>query len=145
MFTQKIVESDAFLDMPLSAQALYFHLNMLADDDGFVNSPRSIQRMSGASVDDLKLLVAKRFIISFDNCIVIKHWRMNNTLRKDRYKPTQYQKEYAQLTIKSNGSYTENPCGNQMATNWQPNGNQMATQYSIEKYSIDKEIGRAHV
>ena len=138
MFTQKIVESDEFLDMPLSAQALYFHLNMQADDDGFVNNPRSIQRMSGASVDDLKLLIAKRFIISFENCIVIKHWRMNNTLRKDRYKPTQYQKEYAQLTIKSNGSYTENAYGNQMATTWQPNGNQLATQYSIDKNSIDK-------
>ena len=75
MFTQKIIDSDAFLDMPLSTQALYFHLNMRADDDGFVNNPKRIQRTIGASDDDLKLLVVKRFVIGFDNgVIVIKHW-----------------------------------------------------------------------
>ena len=139
MFTMKIIDSDAFLDMPLSAQALYFHLNMRADDDGFVNNPRKIQRMLGCAEDDLKLLVAKRFVIGFEKgVIVIKHWRMHNTLRKDRYNPTQYQEELKMLALKPNNSYTENPTGNQMATDWQPNGNQMATQYSIDKYSIDK-------
>ena len=137
MFTQKIIDSDAFLEMPLSTQALYFHLNMRADDDGFINNPKRIQRTIGASDDDLKLLLAKRFAIGFENgVIVIKHWRMHNTLRKDRYNPTQYQEEYARLSVKANGSYTEN--GNQLATTWQPNGNQLATQYSIDKYSIDK-------
>jgi len=108
MFTQKIVDSDAFLDMPLSAQALYFHLNMRADDDGFVNNPKRIQRTVCASEDDLKLLILKRFLICFENgVIVIKHWRMHNSLRKDRYSPTQYQDEFARLGIKDNGAYTE--------------------------------------
>lgn len=94
MFSQKIIDSDAFLDMPLSTQSLYFHLNMRADDDGFINNPKKIQRMIGASDDDLRVLMAKRFVLSFDSgVIVIKHWRMHNTLQKDRYKPTQYQEE----------------------------------------------------
>jgi hypothetical protein len=138
MFTQKIIDSDAFLDMPLSTQALYFHLNMRADDDGFVNSPKRIQRTVGASEDDLKLLIVKRFVIGFENgVIVIKHWRMHNTLRKDRYNPTQYQEELAMLDVKDNNAYTERlpECS---ATTWQPSGNHLATQYSIGKDSIGK-------
>lgn len=135
MFTQKIIDSDAFLDMPLSTQALYFHLNMRADDDGFINNPKRIQRTIGASDDDLKLLIAKRFVICFENgVIVIKHWRMHNTLRKDRYNPTQYQEQLALLDVKDNNAYTEKA----VATTWQPSGNHLATQYSIDKYSIDK-------
>jgi uncharacterized phage protein (TIGR02220 family) len=131
--------------MPLSTQALYFHLNMRADDDGFINNPKRIQRTIGASEDDLKLLIAKRFCICFENgVIVIKHWRMHNTLRKDRYNPTQYQDQLALLEVKGNNSYTEKEDGNQLATNWQPDdnqpGNQLATQYSIDKYSTDKYI-----
>lgn len=138
MFTQKIIDSDAFLDMPLSAQSLYFHLNMRADDDGFVNNPKKIQRMIGASEDDLKILIAKRFILTFETgVIVIKHWRMHNLLRKDRYNPTVYQEEYQMLAVKDNGAYTEH--GNQMATTWQPNGNQMAPQDSIGKVSIGND------
>lgn len=138
MFTQKIIDSDAFLDMPLSTQALYFHLNMRADDDGFINNPKRIQRTIGASEDDLKLLIAKRFVICFENgVIVIKHWRMHNTLRKDRYNPTQYQEQYAMLEVKDNNAYTER-LEDGLATTWQPDGNQLATQYSIDKYSIDK-------
>ena len=134
MFTEKILESDAFTDMPLSAQALYVHLNMEADDDGFVNNPKKIARSLGASEDDLKLLVIKRFLLPFDSGIVaIKHWRMHNLLRKDRYTETQYQEEKNMLVLKENGAYTE--LGNQMATKWQPNGNQRATQVSIGKYS----------
>ena len=139
MFTQKIIDSDAFLDMPLSTQALYFHLNMRADDDGFINNPKKIQRIIGASEDDLKLLIAKRFVICFENgVIVIKHWRMHNTLRKDRYNPTQYQEQFARLEVKDNNAYTEKLPGNQLAPAWQPIGTQLATQYSIDKYSIDK-------
>ena len=145
MFTQKIIDSDAFLDMPLSTQALYFHLNMRADDDGFVNNPKRIQRTVGASDDDLKLLCAKRFVIGFESgVIVIKHWRMHNTLRKDRYNPTQYQEELARLDVKDNNAYTERlievPVIPElpMATTWQPNGNQLATQYREDKNSIDK-------
>ena len=146
MFTQKIIDSDAFLDMPLSSQSLYFHLNMRADDDGFVNNPKKIQRMIGASEDDLKLLLAKRFILGFENgVIVIKHWRMHNLLRKDRYNPTQYQEQMSRLQLKDNGSYTEtveipmiSEPDNQLATKWQPTDNQMATQDSIGKERIDK-------
>jgi len=137
MFTQKIIDSDAFLDMPLSTQALYFHLNMRADDDGFINNPKRIQRTIGASDDDLKLLIAKRFVICFENgVIVIKHWRMHNTLRKDRYNPTTYQEELALLEVKDNNAYTEKADGNHLATTWQPNGNHLATQYSKDKYSL---------
>jgi len=139
MFTQKIIDSDAFLDMPLSTQCLYFHLNMRADDDGFINNPKRIQRTIGASDDDLKLLIAKRFVICFENgVIVIKHWRMHNTLRKDRYNPTQYQELLGTLEVKDNNAYTEKP-GNHLATTWQPNGNHLAPQYSIDKYSVDKK------
>lgn len=138
MFTQKIVDSDMFLDMPLSTQALYFHLNMRADDDGFINNPKRIQRTIGASEDDLKLLIAKRFVICFENgVIVIKHWRMHNTLRKDRYSPTQYQDLLGTLEVKDNRAYTEKQV-EQLAPVWQPSGNQAATQDSIDKYSIDK-------
>ena len=138
MFTQKIIDSDAFLDMPLSSQALYFHLNMRADDDGFVNNPKRIQRTVGASEDDLKLLIVKRFVIGFDSgVIVIKHWKMHNTLRKDRYNPTQYQEEFQTLALKENNSYTEKRVDN-LATTCQPTVNQPATQYSIGKKSIEQ-------
>lgn len=107
MFSQKIIDSDAFLDMPLSTQALYFHLNMRADDDGFINNPRKIQRMIGCGDDDLKLLIAKSFVIIFDTgVIVIKHWRINNYIQKDRYKETLYQEEKSQLTLKENSVYS---------------------------------------
>lgn len=133
MFSKTIVDSDAFLDMPLSTQALYFHLSMRADDDGFLNNARKIQRIVGASEDDLKLLVMKRFVIAFEaGIIVIKHWRMNNYLRKDRYTPTVYQDELAMLTVKENGAYTA------LATTGIPVADQCETQVSIGKDSIGK-------
>ena len=108
MFAKTIIDSDAFLDMPLSAQALYFHLSMRADDDGFINNPKKIQRMVGASDDDCKLLIMKRFIILFDSgVIVIKHWKIHNYIQKDRYQPTIYQKEKNELVVKENKAYTE--------------------------------------
>ena len=107
MFNNSVLDSDAFLDMPLSAQALYFHLNMRADDDGFISNPKRIQSYIGASEDDLKLLVLKSFVIAFDDgVIVIKHWRMHNTIQKDRYHPTNYQDDLAMLGIKENKAYT---------------------------------------
>ena len=107
MFTMKIVDSDAFLDMPLSTQCLYFHLNMRADDDGFVSNPKRIKNLIGASDDDLKLLKAKRFVLSFDDgVIVIKHWRMHNTIQKDRYTATAYKDELSMLKIKENKAYS---------------------------------------
>ncbi|KAF1295278.1 DNA replication protein DnaD [Enterococcus sp. JM4C] len=107
MFAKTIIDSDAFLDMPLSSQALYFHLSMRADDDGFINNPKKLQRMVGCGDDDLKLLMAKRFILVFDNgVIVIKHWKIHNYIRMDRYKPTLYQEEKSELIENENKSYT---------------------------------------
>lgn len=138
----QIVDSDAFLDMPLSAQSLYFHLNMRADDDGFVNNPKKIQRMIGASDDDLKLLILKRFLLVFDSgVIVIKHWRMHNLLRSNRYKPTQYQDEFSRLQIKENGAYTDNgqPVASQVAAIVQPDDSQRLPQDRIGKDSKVKD------
>lgn len=130
MFTQKIIDSDAFLEMPTSAQALYFHLNMRADDDGFVNNPKKITRCVGAAEDDLKLLIVKRFIIAFDSgVIVIKHWRMHNTLKMDRYHPTDYQEEFQMLQLKDKGKvYTER---NQNGTTLEPENR-------LDKNRLDK-------
>jgi hypothetical protein len=108
MFAKTIIDSDAFMDMPLSAQALYFHLSMRADDDGFVNNAKKIQRMIGASDDDCKLLIMKRFVLTFESgVIVIKHWRINNYIQKDRYKETLYLKEKSTLSLNENNAYTE--------------------------------------
>lgn len=123
MFAKTIIDSDAFLDMPLSTQSLYFHLSMRADDEGFINNPKKIQRMIGASDDDLKLLIAKKFIITFNSgVVVIKHWYIHNIIRMDRFKPTVYQEEKNELTKKSNKSYTL--C--------QPNDNQVTYQVETE-------------
>ena len=108
MFAKSIVLSDAFLDMPLSARCLYFTLGMFADDDGFVGSPKAIMRHCGASQDDMLVLIQKRFVLSFDSgVIVIKHWRLNNYLQKDRHKTTTYVEEMSQLSIDEKGAYTE--------------------------------------
>lgn len=124
MFTVKIVESDAFLDMPLSAQALYVHLNMNADDDGFVNNPKMITRLIGAKNDDLQVLIDKAFILMFPSGVVaIKGWLMNNIIKKDRKHPTSYQEELSQLVVKDNRSYTWKQNGNVSETEWKQNGN----------------------
>jgi len=129
MFNKKITESDAFVDMPASTQNLYFHLNMNADDDGFVSSPKKIMRGVGAKDDDYKILLAKRFLIAFQSGVcVIKHWLVHNTLRKDRYLETTYLDEKHTLMIKDNSVYT----------NGKPNGNQMATQIRLDKIRLDK-------
>lgn len=160
MFSKQIVESDAFYDMPSDSQALYVHLCMNADDDGFVNNPQKIRRTMGASEDSLKILIAKRFVFAFENGVmVVKHWRMQNALRKDRYKPTEYTEEKGLLYMKPNGNYTfdekqgvpllsvtgfqdqngtENMSEKGLATDWQPNGNQRLPQYSIGKDSIEE-------
>ena len=107
MFAKTIIDSDAFMDMPLSSQALYFHLSMRGDDDGFINNPKKIQRMIGASDDDFKVLVAKRFIIPFDSgIVVVKHWKIHNYIRGDRKKETVYPEEMSLLTTKENGAYS---------------------------------------
>ena len=107
MFAKTIIDSDPFLDMPLSTQALYFHLSMRADDDGFINNAKKIQRMIGASDDDLRMLAAKKFIIPFETgIVVIKHWKIHNYIRGDRKKDTVYPEEMALLVEKENGAYS---------------------------------------
>lgn len=110
MFSLQIVDTDAFMDMPLSSQALYFHLGMRADDDGFVSNARRVQKLVGASDDDLKILLMKRFILAFESgVIVIKHWKISNYIQKDRYRPTLYKEEKATLFLKPDGAYTDHP------------------------------------
>lgn len=134
MFAKTIIDSDAFLDMPLSAQSLYFHLSMRADDDGFINNLKKIQRMIGASDDDCKILLMKRFILTFDSgVIVIKHWKIHNYIRNDRYKPTIYKEELALLEEKENKAYTE------ADTLGIPNGYQMETQVRLGKDRLVKD------
>jgi hypothetical protein len=138
MFTLEIVDSDAFLDMPQSSQLLYYHLGMRADDDGFVGNPKKIIRMVGANDDDYKILVAKRFILTFESgVIVIKHWKMNNFIRPDRYKGTQYVQERQSLYIKENGSYSE------LDTTGIPDDNQLVTdrytQVRVGKVRLGKD------
>ena len=129
----KIVDSDSFLDMPLSTQCLYFHLNMRADDDGFVGNPKRICKLIGCNDDDLKLLLMKRFVLGFENgVIVIKHWRMHNTIQKDRYTPTTYCDELKQLGIKDNKSYTLSPVETKCIQN-------VSTDIDID-IDIDKDI-----
>lgn len=130
MFAKKITESDAFLDMPSSTQMLYFHLSMNADDDGFVNNPKKIQRMCGASDDDFKLLLAKSFVLLFESgVIVIKHWKMHNYIQADRYRPTDYVEEKSMLGLKKNKAYTLDV--NKMDT-------KCIQDVSVGKVSIDK-------
>lgn len=133
-----MTDSDEFISLPSSAQALYMHLNLSADDDGFNNQVQLAMLKAHASVDDVKILLLKRFIIQFESgVIVIKHWRMSNALRKDRYTPTAYQEEFKRLNIKDNGAYS-------VEDNWLPNGCQMVAvgKDSIDKYSIGKERGK---
>ena len=143
MMAKSIIKSDQFLEMPISSQLLYFHLLLDADDDGFINAPKSIMRVIGAKDDDMRVLQAKGYTIPFDSgVIVIKHWRMHNSLRKDRYNPNpQLENERKQLIINDRKEY-------ELATNWQPIGNQLATNgyHSIGKDSIGKDsIGKDSV
>lgn len=137
MFSKTIIDSDRFLDMPLTAQAFYFHLCMRADDDGFVNNPRKIQRMVGCGDDDIKLLLLKQFVIPFDTGVcVIKHWRIHNYIRSDRYKPTVYQREKGLLTLENGEYYIGNHGGIPSGI---PDGYQMDTQVRLGKDRL--EIG----
>ncbi|QRZ32190.1 conserved phage C-terminal domain-containing protein [Lactococcus cremoris] len=108
MFSKKIVETDFFMEMSPTAKLLYFYLNMSADDDGFVGNPKTIKLISGATDDDLKILIAKQFIIPFDSgVVVIKDWKIHNYIQKDRYNQTQYLDEKKQLLVEENGTYTK--------------------------------------
>jgi len=159
MFSDDITSSDAFLEMPDSAQNLYFHLGMSADDDGFIGSPKMVMRVIRAGEDDYKILVAKKFILHFEKGIcVVKHWRINNQIRKDRYTPTKYLDEKSTLFIKENGAYTQNATkglpvpkghfttsdmesGNQPATNGQPSiGKVSKVKVSKDNKEVEAEL-----
>lgn len=137
MFSKKVTDTDAFLDMPLSAQALYFHLNMHADDDGFIDNTKTIQRMIGSSEDDRKLLIAKQFLLPFDSgVVVIKDWRVHNYIRKDTYNKTIYPNELEQLQINEAGQYEHRDL---VMYTERPRGvDETLTQVRLGKLSIDK-------
>lgn len=137
MFSKQIVDTDAFLEMPASSQLLYFHLAMRADDEGFVGSPKKIIKMCGFGDDDLKVLIAKRFLLTFESgVVVIKHWLIHNTIRMDRYNPTAYQKEKSCLEICENKAYTEQK--EELSTNWQPTGNHLEPQVKLSKVNLSQ-------
>lgn len=136
MFSLQVVDTDRFTDMPPSAQSLYFHLGMHGDDDGFVSSPKKIQRSVGCNDDDMRLLAEKGFIIPFDSGVVaITDWKINNLLKRDRYTETIYQDEKASLCLKNNGKYA---LGTEVEPERNQTGTMMEPQYSIEEDSIDK-------
>lgn len=134
MFSKVITDTDAFLEMPLSTQALYFHLAMHADDEGFVSSPKRILRETKASEDDFKLLIVKRFILTFDSgIIVIKHWKIHNLIQKDRFKETTYLEEKAMLSLDRKNAYVE-----RVETECIQSGNKPLPQVRLGEVSADK-------
>ncbi|MGO5075216.1 phage replication initiation protein [Clostridium sporogenes] len=137
MFSLSIIDTDLFLDMPLSTQALYFHLSMRADDDGFIGNPKKIQRMIGSSEDDMKVLITKQFIIPFESGVcVIKHWRVHNYIQTDRYHSTFYKLEKSMLE-ENNNTYDL-----LMDTNCIQNGSNMDTQVRLGKDRLEIELGK---
>lgn len=154
MLTRKVTDNDNFTALPATAQALYMHLTLNADDDGFCNQISTAMFRAHAKQKDLQALIDARYLLRFESgVIVIKHWRMANALRKDRYETTAYQEEYQRLTLKQNGSYTlrteqqpagnqetpeEKEPGNQMATKWQPDDNHRLPQSRVEKNRVEK-------
>ena len=129
MFAKTIIDSDAFLEMPMSARLLYYDLAMRADDDGFINSPRKIMKFVGATNDDMNILIARKFIIPFDNgVVVIKHWRIHNYIRKDTYNETSYKEQKALLELDENKAY-------RLSNDLSVDGS--LTQVRIGKVSID--------
>jgi len=137
MFAKTIIDSDAFLDMPITARLLYYDLAMRADDDGFVNSPKKIMRIVGASQDDLRILAIRKFIIPFESgIVVIKHWRIHNYIRKDTYNETKYKEERALLELDENGAYRQ--MNAEASTDRQLAVDDSLTQVSIGKVSTGK-------
>lgn len=146
MFAKKVIDSDLFLEMPLATQALYFHLAMRADDDGFVNNPKKIVRMIGADETSLKILISNSFLIPFNTgIVVISHWKLHNYISRDRYKPTIYQDEKSNLKLQNNGVYEilYTNCiqdVHNLSTDCIQDVHNLGTQVSIGKVSIGKDI-----
>lgn len=141
MFTKSIVDSDKFLEMPLSTQALYFHLGMRADDEGFINSPKKIIRAVNCNEDDLKLLIAKGFVICFDTGIIaITHWKLHNHIQKDRFKPTLYEEEKSLLDENNRKEYIlKTAVSNSMDTKCIQFVSNAGTKNRLDKNRIDKD------
>jgi hypothetical protein len=139
MFSLKVVDTDLFLEMPVSARLLYYDLNMRADDDGFVASPKKIQRMIGCSDDDLKILIAKQLIIPFETGIcVVKHWKVHNYIQKDRYEETRYLQEKSSITVDITGVYN-------VDTKCIQNSNILYPQVRLGKDRLEIELGKDSV
>lgn len=151
MFSLDVIDTDVFLEMPLTTQALYFQLGMRADDDGFVSSPKRVLKMLDCKPDDLRILISRGYVIAFETgVIVITDWKTNNLIKTDRYKKTRYQEEFKQLelhngsynkkaTVLPGESYQEIECiqnGTQMEPSWNPSGTQMEPQVRLGKDSI---------
>ena len=141
MFSNSIIDSDKFLDMPLSTQALYFHLGMKADDDGFVGNPKKTVRSINCTEDDLRLLIAKGFVYCFDSgVIVITHWNIHNSVRKDRKKDTLFLDEKRLLTLDETKVYYKTPdFDNQLTTTCQPSDNQTTAQGKLSKDKLSED------
>lgn len=154
MLSMNIIDTDMFIQMPISARLLYYDFCMRADDDGFIDSPTKIMKMIGCTEDDLKILIAKNYLIPFKNKVcVIRHWLIHNTIRKDRYNPTIHLEERNQLSINNKiyDFHDENMSGNHLATIWQPsidknsynNSNNILEQPTENIFEIiEKEFGR---
>ena len=141
MFTKSIIDSDRFLEMPLSTQALYFHLGMRADDEGFINSPKKIIRAVNCNEDDLRLLIAKGFVICFDTGIIaITHWKLHNHIQKDRFKPTLYEEEKSLLDENNRKEYIlKTAVSNSMDTKCIQIVSNADTKNRLDKNRIDKD------
>ena len=142
MFSLSVIDTDAFMDMPAGAQALYFHLGMHGDDDGFVASPRKITRAAGCAPEDLETLIQSGFIISFESGVVaIRDWRLNNDMKNDRYHETVYQEEKAGLVLDAARRYTR-------AAGVEPNGvhpnSRMETEHNVEEHNVEEHNGEEH-
>ena len=134
MVSPKIIDTDEFMEMPSSSQALYFHMLLRADDDGFLANPKRLMKLVGAAEDDFKVLVAKRFVVVFDTGVcVIRHWLVHNLIRSDRYHETMYTEEKASLSVDKNGVYDND---NQMATNRIPNAAKRVPEVRLGKVSL---------
>ena len=158
MMSKSVIDTDVFLDMPTSTQCLYFQLLLRADDDGFLKNAKTIMRTVGASQDDMKLLIAKQYLILFDSgTIVIKHWRIHNYIKKDRYKPTDCEEtrlidvndksEYILLepTCIQNGTTTEPTCI-QYGTVLEPSRNQVGSKMEPQvrdRVRLEIELGKS--
>lgn len=140
MFSNTIIDSDQFLDMPLTSQALYFHLGMRADDDGFVGSPKKVIRAINCSQDDLKLLIAKGYVIVFESgVIVITHFNVHNMVRKDRKKDTFFQVEKRQLQLDENKVYSVNTnADNQLTTICQPHVEHLTAENKLSENKLSE-------